>query len=191
MAPEISRVIKRTGAVVPFNPDRITNAIYRAAVAVGGRDRATAEALTGQVVAILEETIPPDQYPTVEQIQDVVEKVLIENGHAKVAKAYILYREERARSRREKAARGYRQSGNIPWRKIYGVLRWSVDHDLYTVEQLNTRIRKGEFSRIVREAGHHCRAFFFGQDHNDDQARRAPGAGGPEPGSVARGQLFL
>jgi len=98
MAPEISRVIKRTGAVVPFNPDRITNAIYRAAVAVGGRDRATAEALTGQVVAILEETIPPDQYPTVEQIQDVVEKVLIENGHAKVAKAYILYREERARS---------------------------------------------------------------------------------------------
>jgi len=152
MAPEISHVIKRTGDVVPFNPDRITNAIYRAAVAVGGRDRATAEALTEQVVSILEETIPPDQYPTVEQIQDVVEKVLIENGHAKVAKAYILYREERARSRRKKAARGYRQSGNIPWRKIYGVLRWSVDHDLYTVEQLNARLQQGEFARIVRES---------------------------------------
>ena len=152
MAPEITHVIKRTGARVPFNPERITNAIYRAAVAVGGRDRATAEALAQQVVAILGNTIPPDQHPTVEQIQDMVEKVLIENGHAKVAKAYILYREERARSRRKKAARGYRQSGNIPWRKIYEVLRWSLDHDLHTVERLNARIHKGEFCHIVQES---------------------------------------
>jgi len=152
MAPEITHVIKRTGALVPFNPDRITNAIYRAAVAVGGRDRATAEALAQQVVDILAETIPPDQHPTVEQIQDMVEKVLIENGHAKVAKAYILYREERARSRRKKAARGYRQSGNIPWRKIYEVLRWSLDHDLHTVDHLNARIHKGEFRHIVQES---------------------------------------
>lgn len=43
---KITQVVKRTGAVVPFNPDRITNAIYRAAVEVGGRDKATAEELT-------------------------------------------------------------------------------------------------------------------------------------------------
>ena len=152
MTSELTRVVKRTGAVVPFNAARITNAIYRAAVAVGGRDRSTAEGLTQQVVAILQETIPADQHPTVEQIQDVVEKVLIENGHAKVAKAYILYREERARRRREKAARGYRESGNIPWRKIYEVLRWSVDHDLHTVEQLNDRITRGEFRNIIQES---------------------------------------
>ncbi len=78
--------------------------------------------------------------------------MLIENGHARVAKAYILYREERARRRREKAARGYRESSNIPWRKIYEVLRWSVDHDLHTVEQLNARIARGEFARIVQES---------------------------------------
>jgi len=152
MTSKVTRVIKRTGAVVPFTPERITNAIYRAAVAVGGRDRATAEGLTEQVVTLLEEITPPGAPPTVEEIQDVVEKVLIENGHAKVAKAYILYREERARLRREKAGRGYRESGNIPWRKIYEVLRWSVDHDLHTVERLNARIARGEFAHIVQEA---------------------------------------
>jgi uridine kinase len=152
MASKITHVFKRTGAVVPFNAERITNAIYRAAVAVGGRDRATAERLTEQVVELLEEATAPGQYPTVEEIQDVVEKVLIENGHAKVAKAYILYREERARQRREKAARGYRQVGNIPWRKIYEVLRWSADHDLYTIEQLNERLVRGEFANIVQES---------------------------------------
>jgi uridine kinase len=152
MASGITRVIKRTGAVVPFTPERITNAIYRAAVAVGGRDRSIAEGLTKQVVDILEQTIPPGQHPTVEEIQDVVEKVLIENGHAKVAKAYILYREERARRRREKAARGYRETSNIPWRKIYEVLRWSVEHDLHAVEHLNARIAAGEFPHIVQES---------------------------------------
>jgi uridine kinase len=152
MSTTLTHVIKRTGAVVPFTPERITNAIYRAAVAVGGRDRATAEGLTQQVIEILEETTPPGKFPTVEEIQDVVEKVLIENGHAKVAKAYILYREERARQRREKAGRGYRETSNIPWRKIYEVLRWSVDHDLYSVERLNARIARGDFAHIVQES---------------------------------------
>lgn len=152
MASEITHVIKRTGAVVPFNADRITNAIYRAAVAVGGRDRETAERLAQQVVGLLEKQTPPGQYPTVEEIQDLVEKVLIENAHAKVAKAYILYREERARQRREKAARGYREASNIPWRKIYEVLTWSLDHNLYSVKCLNERIARGEFAHIVHES---------------------------------------
>ena len=82
MSSRITHVIKRTGDVVPFTPERITNAIYRAAVAVGGRERSIAESLTQQVVDILEETTPPGQHPTVEEIQDEVEKVLIENGLA-------------------------------------------------------------------------------------------------------------
>ncbi len=152
MPRELSHVIKRTGAVVPFNAERITNAIYRAAVAVGGRDRATAGALTEQVVEILRRTTQPGHHPTVEEIQDIVEKVLIENGHARVAKAYILYREERARQRREKAGRGYRDTGNIPWRKIYEVLRWSIHHDLHSVERLNARLQRGEFPNVVHES---------------------------------------
>ncbi len=147
----IKYVIKRSGAMVPFNPERITNAIYRAAVAVGGRDRSIAEGLTRQVVAMLEAQTPADQTPTVEQIQDVVEKVLIENGHARVAKAYILYRDERARLRRERAGKASRPSENIPWSKIWRVLDWSVEHGVHTVAGLNARLARGEFPDIVRE----------------------------------------
>jgi uridine kinase len=152
MQTRLTHVIKRTGAIVPFNADRITNAIYRAAVAVGGRDRETAERLAAQVVAALEAETPSGTYPSIEQIQDTVEKVLIENGHARVAKAYILYRDDRARQRREKSGRGYRETGNIPWRKIYEVLRWSVEHGVHSVASLNERLARGEFAGIVREA---------------------------------------
>jgi len=147
----ITYVIKRTGAVVPFNKQRITNAIYRAAVAVGGRDRSVAEDLADQVVKMLETTTEPGHIPTVEEIQDVVEKVLIEAGHAKTAKAYILYRDERARQRKEHAKRSAQPSENIPWHKLWEVLNWAVDHDLHTVERLNARIARGEFPNIVRE----------------------------------------
>jgi uridine kinase len=147
----ITQVIKRTGAVVPFTAARITNAIYRAAVAVGGRDRATAEALAGQVVALLAATTPAGHIPTVEEIQDLVEKVLIENGHARTAKAYILYRDERARARRARAARSAQPSTSIPWAKLWEALDWAVDHDLHTVARLNDRLARGEFGEIVRE----------------------------------------
>mgnify|MGYP005841055469 CR=1 FL=1 len=152
MASKITQVVKRTGAVVPFNPERITNAIYRAAVAVGGRDRSIAERLTQQVVAILEQNTAPGHIPHVEEIQDIVEKVLIETGHARTAKAYILYRAEQARLRGEKSARAQRTSTNIPYRKIYEVLNWAVDHNLHTVGHLNERIARGEFPDIVRES---------------------------------------
>ena len=150
---KITHVVKRTGAIVPFTKDRITNAIYRAAVAVGGRDRSIAEDLADQVVAMLEQALPADHTPTVEEIQDVVEKVLIENGRARTAKAYILYRDERARQRVERARRSAHPSENIPWHKIWDVLNWAVDHDLHTVERLNARIARGEFPEIVRETG--------------------------------------
>jgi uridine kinase len=152
MGATITQVVKRSGPIVPFNPERITNAIYRAAVAVGGRDRATAERLTRQVVAILEENTPAGHIPHVEEIQDIVERVLIENGHARTAKAYILYRAERARRRGEKSERSQRGDGNVPLRKIYEVLNWAVDHSLHTVQLLNERIARGEFAAIVQES---------------------------------------
>jgi uridine kinase len=150
----LTHVVKRTGAKVPFKKERITNAIYRAAVAVGGRDRAIAEGLADQVVAMLEEITPPDHVPTIEEIQDVVEKILIENGHAKTAKAYILYRDERARQRKKRAERSQRAYENIPWRKMWRVLDWAVEHELHTVEHLNARISRGDFFDIVHETDH-------------------------------------
>jgi uridine kinase len=149
---KIKYVVKRNGATVPFSQDRITNAIYRAAVEVGGRDRGTAEGLSKQVVELLESRFGPKKYPTVEEIQDLVEKVLIENGHAKVSKAYILYREERNRRRKKEQSRSAQRSEYIPWAKIWGVLDWSVDHGLNTVEKLNGRIQQGEFPQVVAES---------------------------------------
>jgi uridine kinase len=146
------QVVKRTGAVVPFKKERISNAIYRAAVAVGGRDRETAERLSDHVVAVLEQETAPGEIPTVEQIQDIVERVLIKNGHARTAKAYILYRDERARLREERARRYARGAGTVPWRKLWEALDWAVSHDLHTVERLNARVERGEFPDIVRES---------------------------------------
>jgi uridine kinase len=149
---KITQVIKRSGAIVPFNPDRITNAIYRAAVAVGGRDRERAEWLSERVVKTLEERNPEGHIPHIEEIQDVVEEVLIENGHSQVAKEYILYREKRALSREADAEGNSRDAGNIPWPKIWRILDWAVSNKLHTLEALNERIRHGEFAEIVRES---------------------------------------
>jgi uridine kinase len=146
---QIKSVVKRDGAVVEFTPQRITNAIYRAAVAVGGRDKSTAKNLTDEVVKILDEQTPKGENPTVEQIQDITEKVLIENGHAKVAKAFILYRAERARLREQRKERAAEPSTNIPWSKLWRILDWAVEHNFHTVEHLNEHIQKGEFSEIV------------------------------------------
>lgn len=151
MSQKIKQVIKRSGAVVPFMSDRITNAIYRALIGIGHHDRELAQAMSGQVVAILEETIPQGGVPSVEEIQDIVEAVLVKNDQVELAKAYILYRADRARGRAEKTTESHRTAGSIPYRKIWHVLSWAVDHDLNTVERLNARIARGEFPDIVRE----------------------------------------
>ena len=149
---KISNIIKRSGAVVPFNPERITNAIYRAAVAVGGRDKEKASQLSAKVVEFLENNCIEGCTPQIEEIQDAVEKVLIESGHAKVAKNFILYREERAKKRRVESKFASRVDENVPWQKIWHVLDWSVNKDLNTVKKLNDRIELGEFAHIVHES---------------------------------------
>jgi len=147
-----THVVKRSGALVPFNRERISNAIFRAAVAVGGRDRERAAYLAGEVVAVLAASLPAGHTPTIEEIQDAVEKVLIENGHATVAKAYILYRDEAARRRAASGQRAAKPSETIPWAKVWQGLDWAVRHDLHTVGKLNGRIAAGDFARIVHES---------------------------------------
>jgi len=87
-------VRKRDGRLAEFDSDRITNAIWKAAKAVGGKDRSIAKRLSEQVVGELEKRFGDEGVPTVEEIQDLVEKTLIENGHTRTAKAYILYRKQ-------------------------------------------------------------------------------------------------
>ena len=149
---KIKYVIKRNGATVPFTQERITNAIFRAAVSVGGRDRSTAETLSGQVTVMLEKKFKRGQYPGVEEIQDVVEKVLIENGHARVAKAYILYREDRNRRRRKERPATEQRSEYLPWAKMWSVLDWAVEHEVNTVDGLNHIVDSGKLAELVESS---------------------------------------
>ena len=90
----IRKIRKRDGKIADFNPIKITNAIWMAAQAVGGKDYKKAGELTDKVLQRIEKELKKGEIPTVEQVQDVVEKTLIEEGHAKTAKAYILYRKQ-------------------------------------------------------------------------------------------------
>jgi anaerobic ribonucleoside-triphosphate reductase len=90
----IRKIIKRDGKIADFNPLRITNAVWKAAQAVGGKDYKKSIELTDKVIENLEKNIKKGELATVEQVQDMVEKTLIEEGHARTAKAYILYRKQ-------------------------------------------------------------------------------------------------
>ena len=85
---------KRDGRLAPFEKENISGAIQKAVRSVGGTDMDKADVITDQVVGILQVIYKNDRVPTVENVQDLVEKILIENGHAKVAKEYILYRKQ-------------------------------------------------------------------------------------------------
>lgn len=95
---EFTWIRKRDGRIVEFDKSKISEAIFKAAKAVGGNDRDLAVELANVVVRYLAQC-QPKEIPTVEEVQDAVEKVLIERGHAKTAKAFILYRDQRTRMR--------------------------------------------------------------------------------------------
>jgi ribonucleotide reductase alpha subunit len=95
----IEQVQKRSGEIVIFDKEKITSAIFKAAQSVGGSDVHQAKIITENVMNVLEQKYYT-KIPSVEEIQDVIEKVLIETGHAKTAKAFILYRAEREKARK-------------------------------------------------------------------------------------------
>jgi ribonucleoside-triphosphate reductase (formate) len=101
----LKHIIKRDQSVVPFRKEKIVLAIFRAASSVGGSDFGKSEELAELVVKAAEIAYP-NGTADVEGIQDLVEKILIENGHAKTAKAYILYREKRRTARESSALIG-------------------------------------------------------------------------------------
>ena len=98
-------VLKRDGTYQEFNKKKIADAIFKAAVACNGSNYDTACKLADQVDALIQDRLK-DRVPTVEQIQDIVEYVLIENRHSQTAKAFILYREKRKSARENNALIG-------------------------------------------------------------------------------------
>ncbi|MCH7968117.1 MAG: adenosylcobalamin-dependent ribonucleoside-diphosphate reductase [Thaumarchaeota archaeon] len=99
----IVEIRKRNGSVVKFNKDKISNAIYAAFTASSKADRSITDKLTDDVAKkLVEHGFSASRSPSVEDIQDLVESILIEKGHSDIAKAYILYRHEHRKLRDEK-----------------------------------------------------------------------------------------
>ena len=147
----LAKIVKRNGQVVPFDKEKIVNAIFRAAVEVGGHDRRLAEILAEKVVHQLELSKQPPALPSVEEVQDIIEKELIESGHAKTAKKFILYRYDHNKLRQGVEKQSSASSGNIPYKKIWQVLSWAVDHNCYSVDKINEHIEKGTYPQLVAD----------------------------------------
>jgi len=137
----ITKVRKRNNEIVPFEQEKIAWALYKAAESVGGSDFDLAYKLSGEVVDILNEK--GEEIAFVEDIQDTAEKVLIENGHAKTAKAFILYREKR---------RGARENNALIGATIQMFSDYLDDKDWQIKENANTTKSINGMNNYVREA---------------------------------------
>ncbi len=135
------QIRKRDGSVVPFQQEKITWAIFKAANAVGGNDWDRAEQLCEEVVRLAQRQFG-EQVVDVESIQDTVEKVLIENGHARTAKAYILYREKR---------RGARESNALIGATIEMFGNYLGDMDWQIKENANAQKSINGMNNYIRE----------------------------------------
>ncbi len=137
----LEKIRKRDGSVVIFQPEKITWAIFKAANAVGGDDWEKAEGLCNQVVDMAKLKYG-NAIVDVEEIQDLVEKVLIENGHARTAKAYILYREKR---------RGARESNALIGATIDMFSKYLDDQDWKIKENANAQKSINGMNNYIRE----------------------------------------
>ncbi len=96
---KIEKIRKRNGKIVKFDQEKITQAIFKAIIAIEGKDGKKSKKLSDKVLTIIEYQFDSKIIPTVEEIQDIVEKVLIKAGLVEVSKAYILYRKEHEKIR--------------------------------------------------------------------------------------------
>jgi len=102
MAPQVKKILKRNGDVASFETDKIVDAIFKAAASVGGHDRAESERLTDLVIERVNAKFHARSIPAVEEVQDIVEQILIEEGHVATSKAYIIYREKQREKREQR-----------------------------------------------------------------------------------------
>lgn len=144
----IRQIVKRNGIPVDYDRDRISTAIFKAAASIGGTNRGESERLASIVEQRLE-SMYGSESPTVEDVQDVVETVLISEGRVNTSRAYISYRTQRAQRRESRADLAASTFNNIPYKKIYDVLCWNLDHGCESVAALNRIIEKKMFGDLV------------------------------------------
>lgn len=99
MVQKIEKIKKRDGVIVEFNQEKITHAIEKAFSAIGREETKLIQEISDKVYDILKRRFKKDEIPTVEQTQDVIEEVLMLEDLTDIAKAYILYREQRRKMR--------------------------------------------------------------------------------------------
>jgi len=148
----IGYVTKRTGEKVPFDQERITFAIYKAAASVGGRDLKRASRLSDRVVMMLEDRFGPDDAPGVEVVQDLIEEVLITAGHVQTARSFIVYRESRRAAREQSSGASRAAHGPTPYRVLWETLSWNLSHGCFSLEAINQAIRGGTIDDIITES---------------------------------------
>ena len=165
----IKSIIKRDGRIVQFNREKIVFAVSRALIAVGDRSKFIAENIADKVIIYFERIdstfekqggnsldfssvdkteITQNITPTVEEVQDIVEKVLIAEGYAKTAKAYIIYRYEHALKRKGRPSLAY-SFDNVPYKTLWETLSWASEHQCTRLRDLKEFIEKGQFNRLV------------------------------------------
>jgi ribonucleoside-triphosphate reductase (formate) len=136
---KISQIRKRNGKIVDFDTTKITQAIFKATEAIGQADKYLAKRHTEEVEKVVNEKFHERSIPAVEEIQDIVEEVLISNRQIKIAKTYILYRDQQARIR---DVRSKVDSGDL----MKGYLRqsdWRVKENSnmgYSLQGLNNHL---------------------------------------------------
>ncbi len=112
------KIRKRDGSIVDFDKQKVINAIFKAADAVGGSDIKKSEQVADKVIEYLEQKYKDDYIPTVEEIQDLVERALIETDHVATAKSYIIYRHRKNVEREMKKMLGVRDDLKLPLNSV-------------------------------------------------------------------------
>ncbi|MDA3800228.1 MAG: ATP cone domain-containing protein [Kiritimatiellae bacterium] len=141
----ITNIVKRDGAVVKYDRERIESAVFRAAVSnkiAAPKDFSIN--VSEKVEELLNDNYTQNDFPTVEDIQDIVEQVLMKMGQGVVAKDYILYRNQRAMERSARAS-DFQVTDMVPYKKIYEVLWWNMANKCTNIGELNKIIEAGRF----------------------------------------------
>src|SRR3989304_10024235 len=115
----VKQVIKAEGNYQVFDEEKIYKSIWMAVQNVGGKDDKTAILLKEEVVSILSEKYPNGEYLKTSEIGELVEKVLIEHGHAKTAKEFIRYRENKKHALQDKESLGINDDIGLSYNTLY------------------------------------------------------------------------
>lgn len=151
MKNNLTKVIKRSGMTVSFDQERITTAVFKAALSIGIEDLDYAKKVSDAVVESLNKNFTDDDPPTVEDVQDSVVNMLEKMDNHHLAKEYRQYRDEHARIREEKDSQIV-VNDTIPYKLLYQAFTWNVDHGCDSIERLNSKVKDGSIKSLIEFA---------------------------------------